>query len=449
MAVVIIGMVDEREAALKIIKHQIEKKGHRTILIDIGTGAGGVVSSLKADVCLKEILRLAGEVTVEEVKSMLATDREKGTALIAEGLKKTLLGLYASGELEGIIAIGGMTGTFLSLMAMNALPFGVPKLMVSSVVAMPAYASWLAEYVWLKDITVMNTVVDTVGMNRLVGAVALNAANAITGMVETVKTLFEERRQSVVITEFAFCDTGAEYVREILEKDYELVSFHSQGIGDKAAIDFANQGLFDGFIDLAPGGFSEYLLGGNRASGPDRLDVAANLLIPYILTPCGFDMISCGPIERKFKNDDLWVSRKLSERKFFLQDAIRVQVRTSSEEMRQIGIAVAERLNRRKYKKMTKFIIPGRGFSSLSVQGGALYDPESDEAFILALKERLDSEIEVLEVDTDINSRQFAETVAHTLKRTAKARGYFTQSHLSGQLLGTNEPQPHMVTWGM
>jgi uncharacterized protein (UPF0261 family) len=414
MAVVVIGMVDEREGALRIINDQIEMKGHRTILIDISMGIGGIVSSLRGDVSAEEILRLAGG-SAEEVKGMLVTERDKVASLMAEGLRRKLSDLYRSGELEGVIAVAGMTGTFLSLTAMNVLPFGVPKLMVSSVVAMPAYASWLAEHVWLRDITVMNTVIDTVGTNRLVSMLALNAANAIVGMVETGRKFPRETRPSFAMTEFAFCDTGAQYVREILEKDYELVSFHSQGLGDRAAVDFVDQGFFDGFIDLAPGGFSEYLLGGNRASGPNRLDVATDLSIPYILSPSGFDMISCGPIQRKGENDDLWVSRRLSERKIFLQDAVRVQARTTAEEMRQIGHAVAERLNRHRYKEMIRFIIPGRGFSSLSVAGGALYDPESDEAFILALKENLDPEIGVLEVDTDINSRDFAAAVVSAL----------------------------------
>ncbi len=416
MAVVIIGMLDEREGALKIIKDQIESKGHRTILIDISMGVGGIASSLRGDVCREEILRLAGG-SVEEAEGMLITERNKAAALMAEGLKRKLLGLCGCGELEGVIAIAGMTGTFLSLTAMNALPFGVPKLMVSSVVAMPAYASWLAEHVWLRDITVMNTVVDTVGTNRLVSALALNGANAIVGMVETGRNYPEETRPSFAMTEFAFCDTGAQYVREILEKDYELVSFHSQGLGDRAAIDFVDQGFFDGFIDLAPAGFSEYLLGGNRASGPNRLDVAMDLPIPYILSPCGFDMISCGPIQRKAEKDELWVSRRLSERKIFMQDAVRVQARTTAEEMQQIGLAVAERLNRHTYKEMVKFVIPKKGFSSLSVADGALYDPQSDEAFVLALKENLDPDIEVLEVDTDINSREFAAAVVDALTR--------------------------------
>ena len=420
MTVVIIGMLDEREGALRIIKQRIEERGHRTILIDISIGVGGIVSSLKPDISCEEILRMAGG-TMGEVKDVLVTDREKATAVMAEGLRKKLVQLSKNRELDGVIAIAGMTGTFLSLTAMNALPYGIPKLMVSSVVAMPAYASWLAEHVWLRDITVMNTVVDTVGMNRAVRAVAENGANAIAGMVEKSGTPPEEKRPSFVMTEFAFCDEGAHYVREILEKDYELVSFHAQGLGDRAAVDFVNQGFFEGFIDLAPAGFSEYLLGGNRASGPNRLDVAVDLPIPYILSPCGFDMISCGPMDRKFKDDDLWVSRKLADRKLFLQDAVRVQARTNAEEMDQIGRAVAERLNMHRHKKMIKFVIPKRGFSSLSVEGGALYDPVSDNAFIVTLKKNLDPEIKIVEVDSDINSREFAGAVAAALSEALNA----------------------------
>lgn len=409
-------MLDEREGVLRIVKEQIERRGHKTLLIDISIGVGGIAPSLRADVSPEEIVRLGGG-TPGELDATLVTEREKVVSMMAEGLKKKLLELHRNREVQGAIAVAGMTGTFLSLTAMNALPFGVPKLMVSSVVAMPAYASWLAENVWLRDITVMNTVVDTVGMNRVVTLLALNGANAISGMVETSKNpTLRKKRTTFVITEFAFCDAGAQYVRELLEKDYEIVSFHAQGLGDRAAVDALNQGLFDGFIDLAPGGFSEYLLGGNRAAGPNRLDAAMDLPMPYILSPCGFDMISCGPIGRRVEKDGLWASRKLAERKLFFQDSVRIQARTTPEEMDEIGRAVAERLNRRTYKSMVRFIIPRKGFSSLSTVGGALHDPESDEAFIRALKGNIDPEIEVIEVDTDINSREFAAAVVDALK---------------------------------
>ena len=171
------------------------------------------------------------------------------------------------------------------------------------------------------------------------------------------------------------------------------------------------------FLDLVPAGFSEYLLGGNRNAGPDRLEAGIDHGKPYILTPCGFDMISCGPIQRRDDGDPLWVSRQLSSRKLLLQDAIRVQARTSVEEMQTIAQEVANKLNRSQNKKLIKFILPTRGFSSLSVEGGALFDPESDGAFSEALKQYLDDEISIIEVDADINTPEFARAVVDALQQ--------------------------------
>ena len=344
MAIAVVGMLDEREEALKIIKDQIEKQGHQAILIDVTIGTGAIAATLKPDVSSDEIARLAGG-TLEDIKKMLAKERDRATSMMAEGLSKKILDLHQAGRLKGMIAIAGMTGTFLSLTAMKALPFGVPKLLISSVAAMPAYASRLAEYFGLRDITVMHTIVDTVGLNPLVRTLAVNGANAICGMVGGLEAPRKEKRPSIAITEFGFVDKGAHYVRDLLEKDYDLVSFHATGLGDRAAVDLVSQGFFEAFIDLVPASFSEYLFGGNRASGPNRLDAALHQPVPYILAPCGFDMISCGPIERKDKGDALWVSRRLAERKLLVQDALRVQARTSPEEMETIAREVAGKLN--------------------------------------------------------------------------------------------------------
>jgi uncharacterized protein (UPF0261 family) len=185
-------------------------------------------------------------------------------------------------------------------------------------------------------------------------------------------------------------------------------------------MDFVNQGFFEAFIDLVPASFSEYLLGGNRALGPNRLDIALHTSIPYILAPCGFDMISCGPIERRDKGDPLWTSRKLAERKILIQDAMRVQVRTSVEEMETIAKAVAEKLNQYPNKNLVKFIIPQNGFSSLSAKGGALYNPIADKAFVEVLRKNLDTGIKIIEVNTDINTLQFAQAVVEALKDSLK-----------------------------
>jgi uncharacterized protein (UPF0261 family) len=415
MAIVVVGMLDEREEALRLIRDRVEQRGHVPCLIDIGVGTGGIVPTLEADVGRRELAELA-----EERAGLAIARGDAPTAVVTAGLKAKITDLYASGQLQGIVAITGMTGALISLPAMKELPFGVPKLLISGATGQPMHAAKFGDYFARSNITVMHTVVDTVGMNPLVRTLALNGADAISGMVEGGPASLEGDKPSIAVTEFGYCDTGAHHIREILDGDYEIVSIHSMGIGDKAALDLAPQGAFKAFVDLVPGAFSEHLLGGNRDAGPDRLDVAAALPIPYIFCPGGFDMISCGPVERRDRNDPLWTSRRLAERKLYLQPP-RVQARTSPEEMEQVALAAADRLNRYHNKARVKAVIPLRGFSSLSVEGGPLHDPASDAAFSPALRSRLDPEIEVIEVDSDINSPTFARAVADALSHASFA----------------------------
>jgi uncharacterized protein (UPF0261 family) len=421
MAIAVCGMLDEREEGLRILKEQIEKRGHKTVLIDFSIGTGGIKTSLKADITCDEVAR-GGGMNIEKIRETLAKEREKATSAMSEGLVRKVLELYETGELQGIIAVAGLTGTVMSLPAMKALPFGFPKLLISTGAALPAYAGRLSQFFSVRDITVMHSVADTVGLNPLVRTLMVNGAGAICGMVESHQPPQKEAKPSIAITEFGFCDKGAHYVRDYLEKDYNFVSFNAQGLGDRAVEDLVSQGLFEGFVDMMPANLGEYLLGGNRAAGPDRLEAACKQGIPYILTPCGFDMISCGPVERKDKNDPLWVSRKLAERKMLVQDAMRVQARTSVEEVRTIAKAVAEKLNKHQNKKLVKFVVPTKGFSSLSVEGGALYEPDTDRAFVEELRKNLDPEIQVIEVDTHINTPEFGQAVGDALRDSFKLK---------------------------
>ncbi len=421
MAIVIVGMLDEREEALQIVKEQIERRGHQSLLLDISIGTGAIVPSLHPDIPPEEVVRLGGG-TIDQVKKLLLTDRNKATSIMAEGLTKKVTELFQANKLKGIIAIAGTTGTLISLKAMKALPFGLPKLLISSFLNAPIPSNRMTDYFGSKDITLMHSVVDTVGLNSLIKTLAINGANAICGMVEGWASFPSEKKPSIGLTEFGFCEQGADYIRKLLEKDYDLISFHATGGGDQVALDFIQQGLLEAFIDLVPASFSEYLLGGNRAFGPNRLNVAIHPPFPYILAPCGFDMISCGPIERRERDDPLWTKRKLAERKILIQDPLRVQARTNPEEMEMIAEAVAESLNQSSNKEFIKFIIPQKGFSSLGKEGGALYDPHADHAFVETLKKALDPKIEIIEVDSDINDPQFAQVVTDCLKEILKNR---------------------------
>ena len=415
MAIAVCGMLDEREDGLLLIKEKIEKRGHQTILIDFSIGTGGIQPSIKADITCEELAR-AGGANIDTVRASLSTEREKATSAMARGLVSKAGELYGAGDLQGIIAVGGMTGTMISLPALKHLPFGLPKVLISSTAALPHYANVFAQYFSVSDITVMHTVVDTVGMNPMLRNLLVNGAGAICGMVENYEAPARKTKPAIAITEYGFSEQCAHYVREQLEHDFDVVSFHAQGIGDLAVEHLVAQGLFEGFIDLVPSAIGEYLLGGNRPSGPNRLESAGIAGIPYVLAPCGFDIVSCGPIERKDKGDPLWTTRKLSERKMFIQDTVRVQVRTSADEMKIFARAVSEKLNKYPNKKLVKFLIPTRGFSSLGAEGGALYEPETDQAFVDELKRQLHPEIQIIEVDTHLNTPEFARAVSQAFK---------------------------------
>lgn len=415
MAIAVVGMIDEREEILSLIKKRIERQGQKALLIDITIGTGAIKPSIKADIDYSKISLLGGGPS-EGVAKYLPARREKAISIMAKGLQEKIMALHMRGELDGILAVTGLTGAMISLPAMKELPFGIPKIIMSSAMALPVHADKYAEFVCVKDITVMHAVVDTVGMNALVRKLAINGADAISGMVGGSEDAELREKPSIAITEFGFTDQGAHYIRELMENEYELVSFHANGVGDLAAMEIIPQGSFAAFIDLVPGAFSEYLLGGNRNnSGPDRMDIASELSIPYILCPGGFDIISCGPVERKDSGDPLWEKRKLAERKLYIQEHPRAHARMNGEELEYVAMSVAERLNRYKNKERVKVIIPMRGFSSLSIKGGPMYEPETDKVFGKALKKSLDPEIEIIEVDSDINSRELATAVVNTL----------------------------------
>ena len=179
MAIVIVGMLDEREEALALIKDRIGQRGHETCLVDISVGSGAIVPTLEAEVTPGELAELA-----ERAAGVAVSRGDPATTVATEGLKAKVRELQARGEVEGIIAITGMTGALIALPAMMELPFGMPKLLISGATTQPVHAAKFGEYFSRNDITVMHSVVDTVGMNPLVRVLALNGADAVCGMAE-------------------------------------------------------------------------------------------------------------------------------------------------------------------------------------------------------------------------------------------------------------------------
>jgi len=413
--IAIVCTLDTKGEEAKYLKELIEARGHKTILMD--TNMGGE-PTIPPDILAEEVARLGGG-DIREIRASKKTGEV--TPIMIKGASVKVKELLEAGQLDGIVSFGGASNTTLSTSVMKALPFGIPKFMVSSTAAMPAYA---AKYIGTKDITMMHSVVDIAGLNDLTKAVLERAAGGICGMVEAstgaVKPVTE--KPIIAVTEFKFAEVCGHHVREYLEeKGYDVIPWHAQGIGDRVMEELLEeQGLFDGVIDLVPAGVSEEFIGGNRAAGPTRLEAAGARGIPQVVAPCGFEMISCGPLDRRDRGDPLWASRRLAERKIFIPDAFRVQVRTSADELRGIAQVVAEKLN--KSKGPVKFLIPTQGWSALSVEGTDLHEPETDAVFAPALREHLRSDIEVKELDTHLNTPEFARAAVEALEEMMKSQ---------------------------
>jgi uncharacterized protein (UPF0261 family) len=410
--IVILSTLDTKGKEAGYLKSLIEAQGFKTLLMD--TSIGGE-PTIRPDISSEEVAA-AGGGNILDIRASRNTGEV--TLIMIKGASLKLLERLAKGELDGIISFGGASNTTLATTVMKALPFGIPKLMVSSTASMPAYA---AMYIGTKDITMMHSVVDISGLNDLTKAVLERAAGGICGMTAASDGAAKPKSTSplIALSTFKFAEECGQHAMALLEKKgYTVIPFHAQGIGDKAMEELIDQGLFQAVVDLVPAGVSEELLGGNRAAGPHRLEAAGRVGIPQVITPCGFDMLSCGPLGRREKGDPLWTTRELAKRKIFIPDEFRVQARTSAEELLKVAASVAQKLNQA--KGPVKFLIPTKGWSTLSVGGADLHDPETDAVFAPALKEHLRPGIEVSELPMVMNSPEFSEALVEALEEMMK-----------------------------
>ena len=413
--IVLVSTLDTKGTEAAFLKGLIQKRGHRGTLLDTNTGGE---PSLSPDISAKEVAKAAGW-DIEEVRKM--KDTAKISSIMIEGAIKKVKRLLEKGELDGIVSFGGASNTAIATAIMKSLPFGIPKVMLSSTAAMPAYAGG---YFGTKDIAMIHSVVDIAGLNPLVEDLLKRAAGAICGMVEMREspeslTISSQEKNLIALTEFKFSEECCSHIRRLLEdRRFEVIPFHAQGIGDRAMEELIKEGLFQGVLDIVPAGVGEELLGGNRAAGPNRLENAGQMGIPQIITPCGFDMLSCGPMERGDRGDPLWVSKDIKNRKLFIPDVFRVQARTTSQELREIAREMARKLNQS--KGPVAILIPLKGWSSLDKEGMPLYDPGADQAFLDELRIHLTQKISLVELDLHLNTLEFAEEAVNQFMKLYK-----------------------------
>lgn len=329
-----------------------------------------------------------------------ANDRGGAVMCMMQGAGTLVPTLYADRHFDGVIGLGGSGGTVIATAAMRALPVGVPKLMVSTVASGDVSA-----YVDVKDITMMYSVVDIAGLNKLSRRILANAAGMMCGAVE--QTVVEgDDKPMLAATMFGVTTPCVTRVREKLDAaGYETLVFHATGSGGRAMESLIMDGYIVGVADITTTEWADQVVGGVLAAGEHRLEAAANKHIPQVVSVGALDMVNFWAMDT--------VPELFRGRKLYAHNANVTLMRTTPQENARLGKIIAEKLNAAHGK--TALFLPLKGVSMIDDVDKAFHDPDADQALFDAIRAHVQPHIDVIELDLHINDPAFADAMADRL----------------------------------
>lgn len=401
--VAIIGTLDTKGAEFAFLRQAIAAEGVATLMIDTGILAA---PPFVPEVSAAEVATAGG---ADLSALVAANDRGAAVTAMARGAGVILSRLVAEGRVHGAIGMGGGGGTSISAAAMRTLPVGFPKLIVSTLAAGDT-----APIVGVKDITLMPSVVDISGINRLSAQIITNAAGAIAGMVKAGPVAASrEARPLVAATMFGVTTPCVTTARAVLEAaGYEVLVFHATGTGGRTMEELVRAGFIKGVLDITTTELADELAGGVLSAGPDRLEAAGAAGIPQVVSVGALDMVNFGGRDT--------VPARYAGRLFYEHNALVTLMRTTPEENARLGAIIAEKLSRA--TGPTVLMIPERGVSGIDVAGKPFHDPAADAALFTALRGGVGPNVEVVTFDTDINDPAFATAAAERLVELMRQR---------------------------
>jgi uncharacterized protein (UPF0261 family) len=406
MPVVLIGTLDTKGTELKFVRDLLIQAGVATMVIDAGVLHP---PAFAPDIPREEVYDAAGThlAAVQQAK-----DRGRAIEAAAKGVAKIALDLLAKGQVDGVLGLGGSAGTTIGTAAMRALPFGIPKLMVSTLAS-----GQVKHWVGVRDILMMPSVVDISGLNRISRTVLTNAALAMAGMVRARGRRSEIRDQGsgnsedkplITATMFGVTTPCVEAARALMEQNgYEVLVFHATGTGGMTMESFLSDGLITGVLDLTTTELADELVGGILSAGRDRLTAAGLRGVPQVISLGALDMVNFGPPET--------VPERFRGRRFYQHNPTVTLMRTTPEENDRLGKEIAEKASAA--RGPTAVLVPLRGVSAIDMETQPFWWPEADAALFQSLRNWIAPQVELMELDLHINDPAFAGAAAHTLLR--------------------------------
>lgn len=404
--VALVGTLDTKQDEYAWLKARLAALDVQTLLIDVGSFS----ESDLADVSSTEVLNAAGA-DVPAVRTR--RDRGEMMMLMGRGAAAVVTGLADEGRIHGFLAVGGSGGSSVAAPAMQALPVGFPKLLVSTMAS-----GDVSPYVGAVDTTLMYSVVDVAGINPVSEAVLGNAAAGIAGMAQA----YEKRRvtptptdhpPTIGVTMFGVTTPAADEARRTLtDLGYEVLVFHATGAGGRAMEKLVDSGMLAGVLDLTTTELADDLVGGVLSAGPGRLEAAGRAGIPQVVSVGALDMVNFGPIDT--------VPDTFEGRNLYVHNPTVTLMRTTSDEMAELGSRIARKLAAA--TGPTTLILPLRGVSAIDVDGAPFRDAVADEALFAALRAGLTgSTVAVRDLDMAINDEGFGRDMALALHELLQA----------------------------
>jgi len=393
--IALVGTLDTKGDEYGYLRECVERAGGSALLID--AGVRGMPTAVP-DITRDEIAEAAGT-CIRDLQA--AGDRAAALEAMGRGAGTVLTDLVGRAECDGVLCAGGSGGTAVAVAALRALPFGFPKLIVST--QAPSAAGLLAGG---SDVLLMSPVSDIAGLNRVTRTVLCNAAAAIVGTARSTVPVAAER-ELVFATMLGLTTAGVTMAaRRVQESGYEVVTFHATGEGGRAMEGMLGPMATSGMLDLTTVEIADEIVGGAKSAGAGRLRGAGGLGLPQVVSTGGTDMVRFGPKAS--------IPSRFTDRVFHSHSDIVTLMRTTPEECYRIGVTIGERLS--ESTGPTALMVPARGSSELAVQGGAFHDPEADTALMEGIDDSTSGPaVDVTVLDTHINDPDFASEAADRL----------------------------------
>lgn len=393
--IVVLATLDTKGREAHYLREQIEQRGDKALIIDVGVVGQ---PATPANISREQVAEAGGTALA---KLLEHPDREVAAPIMAAGATQIVVQLAAKGKVHGIVAMGGTQGTTLATKVMRALPYGFPKVMVSTMAS-----GNVQPWVDIKDITMMFSVTDILGLNPVSRKILANAVGAVCGMAGVEVTLQQGDKPLVGVTTVGITTQGAMKAIEVLEAaGYETIVFHAIGPGGRAMEQLMKEGVIGAVLDYSTIEVSNEMYHALLAGGPERLTTAGKLGLPQVICP--------GALEVLVFNEPETVPQKYADRTLIRHSPQITDLRLNQAEMADVGRELARRLQFTQAEAI--FMIPTAGYDSYAVAGMGFYNPEADAAFVTELKANLPPNFQVIERDTHIEDPAFAAEAAQCL----------------------------------